>query len=363
MLLGVVNKKNIDQFDILYFEFPITLAEHPSVVFTDASANGMQAPNFYDDSALVSGLDWVAIDRLQWGNVDDAQRRRRMAEVLVHQQLPLMAASRCVVWNESVKARVEAAVMGTGFPFPTIAFEHSDRRHWYTNFQEGTKRSIVAGPAEVRNGFERACQEVTAGAGGNVALAAFADLETLRNALRANFGCLPQTAELVGLESDNRMHHNTVDGHTLDVVARLLALPVFAALSPVDQMLTELAAYLHDIGKGPRARWTSNNGRQKVDPNHPLGAMPMMVDILTRQVGTIQLDSARRLLKLVCYHDLIGEVLGKGRDERQIVAIAETCDDLDMLFAIGQADATSLNEFWWPADAVAALYERCASAI
>ncbi len=40
-------------------------------------------------------------------------------------------------------------------------------------------------------------------------------------------------------------------------------------------MFVEIAAYLHDIGKGSRSRsrWDSNGGLQKVDPDHPVGAM------------------------------------------------------------------------------------------
>src|ERR1700685_3064022 len=39
MLLAVVNKKNVDQMDILYFEFPLSTLNRDDVVFTDASAN------------------------------------------------------------------------------------------------------------------------------------------------------------------------------------------------------------------------------------------------------------------------------------------------------------------------------------
>ena len=42
-------------------------------------------------------------------------------------------------------------------------------------------------------------------------------------------------------------------------------------------------------------------------------------------------------MKLVCYHDLVGDVLGKGRDEQQIVDVVDDEDELDMLFALGKA--------------------------
>jgi hypothetical protein len=91
--------------------------------------------------------------------------------------------------------------------------------------------------------------------------------------------------------------------------------------------------------------------------------MPMMVDILTNHVGKVKQTNAELILKLVCYHDLVGEVLGKGRDEQQIVDVADSKLELDMLFALGRADATSLVEWWWDEDEASALYDRCRAAM
>ena len=54
--------------------------------------------------------------------------------------------------------------------------------------------------------------------------AEFEDEVELLNALREDFGCLAQTAELVGLKSENGVHKRTVDVHTKEVVAKLLSL-------------------------------------------------------------------------------------------------------------------------------------------
>jgi UTP:GlnB (protein PII) uridylyltransferase len=91
--------------------------------------------------------------------------------------------------------------------------------------------------------------------------------------------------------------------------------------------------------------------------------MPMMAEILTEYVGTIDKTSAKTLMKLVCYHDLVGDVLGKGRDEQQIVNVVDDEEELDMLFALGKADATVLVEHWWNQRAADALYDRCLEAI
>jgi hypothetical protein len=125
----------------------------------------------------------------------------------------------------------------------------------------------------------------------------------------------------------------------------------------------ELAAFLHDIGKGPKARWAKNGGLQEVDPDHAMRAMPMMVDILTEQVAKVKQENAELIVKLVCYHDLVGEALGKGRNEQQIVDIANSKLELDALFMLGKADATSLVEWWWDDESAAALYDRCLKAI
>lgn len=362
MLLGVVNAKNVDQCDILYFEFPITLVDQPCAVFSDASANRFSPPAFYSDPKDLDKLDWAAIDCRKWGNVDDDFRHRRMAELLVQGPLPVTAATRCVVWNDDVKQRVKAIVGAA--PFPHIDFEDGWKRpHWFIDFASGGRGSVVKGPGEIAKIFKDACALVGAHAGAPAGTAKFKNLAELRDGLRADFGSLPETAELVGLKSENGVHKRTVDVHTKELVAKLLSLTEFAALEEGPQLLVETAGYLHDIGKGPRARWDGNGGLQKVDPNHPVGAMPMMVEILTKHIGTLGKASAKKLMKLVCYHDLVGDVLGKGRDEQQIVDVIDSVEELDMLFALGKADATVLVEHWWDEPAAKALYARCLKAI
>jgi len=362
MLLGVVNAKNVDQYDILYFEFPIGLVNRADTIFTGASANTAIPPPFYYDPADLNKLDWAAIDSKKWGDPDEAHRHRRMAELLVHGQLPVTAATRCVVWNKEAKKRVDA-IVGTK-PFPPIEFENGyDRPHWFKSRDSGWKYSLVKGPGEIAGIFEAACAYVEKHAGAHEEAASFKTLKRLREGLRADFDCLPHTAELVGLRSENGVHKRTVDIHTQEVVGQLLTLDEYDALDAKQQMLVEIAAYLHDIGKGPRSRWDSNGGLQKVDPDHPVGAMPMMAEILTKHVATVSASSARTLMKLVCYHDLVGDVLGRGRDEQQILDVVDDVEELDMLFAIARADVSALVPRWWNEGKADALYERCVEAI
>ena len=364
MLLSVLHKKNVDQIDILYFEFPISLVNDNHVVFTDASANTDESPNFYSGPADLDKLNWAEIDSLKWSSASEKLRHQRMAEILVHGELGLQAASHVVVWNEGVKKQVQKISKEAGVKFPPINFESQNRRHYFTNFMENKpNESLVTGPRGIALRYHDACEQI-AQKKGQCKDAPFDTPKKLLEALREDFGCLPQTAELVGLKSENGIHKRTVDVHTLEVVDKLKSLPEYAGLpSSKDRANVELAAYLHDIGKGPKDRWANNNGVQKVDPDHPVGAMPMMVSILTEQVRSVQRKNAALILKLVCYHDLVGEVLGKGRDEQQIVDVARNRLELDMLFALGKADATSLVEWWWDEDQAARLYDRCLPAI
>lgn len=363
MLLGVLNRKNVDQQEIIYFEYPISLLERQDVVFTDAAANTIQPPIFYSDPAHLANLNWHEIDSLKWSSANESLRHQRMAEVLVYSYLPLQFASRVVVWNEEIMEQVRNLVNAAGVPFPPIEYENPARRHYFTKFMEDKPtESLVTGPKGLAMAYQAACQEVEQKAG-QYPHATYATPKILLEALRANFGCLPETQELVGLRSANGIHKRTVDVHTQEVVAGLRMLPEFLALDIPDQNRLEFAAFLHDIGKGPKSRWQKYNGVQQVDADHPVKAMPMMVNILTEYVQSIKLESARLILKLVLYHDLVGDVLGKQRDAQQIIDIANDQRELDMLFALGKADATSLVESWWNEDDATGLYNYCLEAI
>jgi hypothetical protein len=357
MLLSVINAKNVDQMDILYFEFPISLLNGDNAVFTDASANTVAPPRFFNNPSDLIKLNWTEIDSKKWSSASEKLRHERMAEALVRDNLPITAASRCVVWNDDVKSKVEQ-IAGKN-PFPPIDFESPGRYHWFTNFAEGGKSSLVAGPRQIARTYHQTCKDIDRERGQHHATAKFKNKAALLNSLRANFGCLPQTAELVDLKSANSMHKYTVDVHTKMVVANLLSLDEFKNLDSKARDLVEIAAYLHDIGKGPKSRWANNGGIQKVDPNHPVGAMPMMADIFTRQVGKISEGSGNTITKLVCYHDLVGDVLGRGRDRQQVVDVADNVRELEMLFAIGKADATALSETWWNEKAAEELHDWC----
>ena len=157
---------------------------------------------------------------------------------------------------------------------------------------------------------------------------------------------LPETAELIGLESDNGIHVEDVGKHTLSVVKTLLESSEYERLNKSDKLLVEISAYLHDIGKGPKSRWADNGGKQKVDPDHPIKALPMLKRILTEEIATLTERSAKVICKLVCYHDLVGDIIGKGRRIEELFDAVEDERDLNMLIALGKADMLAINPAW-----------------
>ena len=196
MLLRVVNEKNVDQSDILYFEFSISILENSNVVFTDSSANAAVPPNFYDDCSNLDKLNWNEIDSRKWSSSSDNLRHQRMAEALVRDCLPVSAASRCVVWNDEIKKTVEGIVAAANKPFPPIDFQMQGRWHWFTNFASGGKSSVVTGPRRIRHTFDAACEEISKEHSKHAASAPFPKLGKMLEGLRADFGCLrkPQSS-------------------------------------------------------------------------------------------------------------------------------------------------------------------------
>ncbi|HYW15896.1 MAG TPA: DUF4433 domain-containing protein [Allosphingosinicella sp.] len=134
MLLAVVKTQEVDQADILYFEFPIDLIDRADVVFTDKAANATAHPAFYEKPADLARIDWDLVDSRGWGEKDPDRKRRRMAEVLVHWQLPLNQAVRCVAFDAASVTRAKGLV-GTR-RFPPIEQEQFERPHFYKKFWE-----------------------------------------------------------------------------------------------------------------------------------------------------------------------------------------------------------------------------------
>ena len=116
-------------------------------------------------------------------------------------------------------------------------------------------------------------------------------------------------------------------------------------LSEEDKDIVLLSAYLHDIGKGPKSRW-GQDGMTRADNDHAVKSLPMSKRILTEDIGGLSKDTIRKIVILVTYDDLIGDIVARGRDEKQLFDVIEDENDLNMLVAIAKADMNSINPFW-----------------
>ena len=123
------------------------------------------------------------------------------------------------------------------------------------------------------------------------------------------------------------------------------ALEYYQRASNDTQKILLFAAYLHDMGKGPKNKW--EHGKiTRAYPDHPADAIPMLKRILTEEIANLSDDDIRKICMLVVYHDIVGECMEKGRNIEQIARIITNKEDLDLLFAISIADTKAINSQW-----------------
>jgi len=332
MLSSLVYNKVVDERSIIYLEFPIQILEYYKSVFTSASANTKLNPKFYDTASELENLDWDCIATWAWRDGD--VRKKKQAEAFVYKALPLNSLKNVIVYNQSMKKRVETLFTKHRISIPIIIGK--DHGYYINN---------VNGPDLIYEKCMVTVESVIKNLGYNQ-FPKYDNLFNLRKSLREKFDCLPETSELIGLETENQKHSDDVGKHTCKVVSELLKTSEYEAMDDTDQLLVEIAAFLHDIGKGPKSRWRFNKGVQKIDPDHPLKALPMVQRVLTEDVGSMKARSAKVICKLVCYHDLVGDIVGKGRRIEELEKIVLDERELNMLIAIAKADMKSIEPSW-----------------
>lgn len=97
-------------------------------VFTDGNA-AMSITEFDDDPAnLATLVDWEVMELTYWNNTDEDpdRRRRRMAEFLIHDSVPLELFTEIGVTDAEVQEAVGSAVVEAGWDVPV-----SRRSDWY----------------------------------------------------------------------------------------------------------------------------------------------------------------------------------------------------------------------------------------
>jgi len=351
MLLKKLNEKNVDQQFIIYLCVKIQRMEEEDAVFTDASANTIETPSFYNDVKDLDKLDWAAIDKKSWGVSSDDERHKKMAEALIHKRVDISEIDAILVFNNGIKDAVKKVFEENGVQAPTIVFDGdrklSNYHFYYTKFFIATQKnnSLVTGPATLLSHFKSLIQEILKQRQEPNKSYPYNSIKVLLDALEKDITVIRELKDVEDVLQDYEPHNDTVGDHTRSVVAEMKKQDYYNNASNEKKNILLLSAYLHDIGKGPKNKW--KDGIMKgAYPDHPADAVPMLLRILTEEIESISDEEIRQVCMLVVYHDIIGDCMEKGREKQQVADVIESEDDLDMLFAISCADAKAVTGVW-----------------
>ena len=342
MLLNVIKKKNVDQEGIIYLALPIESIEDKSVVFTDFSANTSTPPNFHSDAKDLNKLNWDIIDDRVWIPNNERLKQQKMAELLVHNKVYLKDISFIIVWDSLIKTHVEELLLKNGVNDLNVRCDFSlFDQHYFHDFNVQGRVNIVSGPKILLAETQKCIKHIIQN---KPVKPVFKNISDALEMIRSNFGCLKELSDIDGLKTDNPLHQEDVGAHSRTVARLLSTEPAFHELSEKEQLVITLAAYLHDIGKGPKTRW--KGGVQKVDDAHPIKSLPMLKRILCEEIGGLSNREIRQIVTLVVYDDLVGDIIGRERNEEQMQEIIKVKSDIDMLILIAKCDMNSINAVW-----------------
>ncbi len=346
MILGLIKRKAVDQQQIVYFEFKIDLLLDGGVVFTDSAANGSNPPQFYSSISDLDRLDWTEIDSIKWKSTNP---QKRMAEVLYPDSLQLQKVSQIVVWNESARRYIEKICGSLNTTIPNVEFENHNRRHFYMKFfdPERSTLSLAAGPIVIQNMFEQACKDATEILIGSRdgMVKEYTDFKSLLQKFRDNFSSVGNFSSLETLKPGyHDQSEISVADHSKKVAQNVREHEQFGQLRESEKTLVELAAFLHDVGKG--SNFIKPDGSFCQDDDHNLYALPIVVDLL-KMVETFSVEDAHLLLKLVAYSDLLGDIMGKDRPENQLTQVVKSFHEYQLLKILSNADINATHPKWW----------------
>ena len=351
MLLKKLNEKNVDQQYIVYLCVKIQRLEEKDSVFTNASANTVETPDFFDDVKDLDKLDWQAIDKKTWGVASDDERHKKMAEALIHERIDISEIDAILVFNNGIEDAVKKMFERNGVKPPAIILGLDPRvtnyRFYYTKFFIASQKnqSLVTGPVTLLNDYKNLINVINNQRKVPKISYSYKTIKELLKALEKDLTILPELKAVEGLLQDYGPHNDTVGDHTRNVVAEIKGQSYYINAPDYKKSILLLSAYLHDIGKGPKDKW--KDGIMKGPyPDHPADAVPMIQRILTDEIETLTDEEIRQVCMLVVYHDIVGDCMEKGREKQQIVDLIVSEDDLDMLFAISCADAKAVTGVW-----------------
>lgn len=352
MLLNVIKTKNVDQEGIIYFAIPIEAIEDKSVVFSSSSANTLTPPNFYSNANDLNKLNWDIIDKRVWIPKPETLKQQKMAEFLIHDKVSINDISFIVVWDSCMKNYVTQLLTKHGINGFDVRCDFSSFDYHFfhdlnvnvnvnVNVNENDRVSIVSGPRVLLTHTAACIKYIRKNKSLNPR---FKDIKDAIEAINYDFGCIKELSDIDGLETDNEIHREDVGAHSRRVARLLTKESAFFELSQREQHVVMLSAYLHDIGKGPKSRW--HDGIQKVDDTHPIKSLPMLKRILCEEIGGLSDREIRVIVTLVVYDDLVGDIVARGRDEKQMRNIIKIKLDVDMLILIAKCDMNAINTGW-----------------
>lgn len=205
--------------------------------------------------------------------------------------------------------------------------------------------TLITGPIQLLNEYTKVVQDIANNRLHNsYAVAPFENIEDILRAVEDDFCVLPELNGIFELKTDNIVHRETVSDHTIKVVNNIFGSAFYKYLSKHQRIIVEFAAYLHDIGKGPKEKW--KNGIQPVYPDHSADAIPMLARILSEDINEISEKEIQTICLLVIYHDLMGDIIGKGRSMDELSSLCLKKTDLYMLATLAEADIRAVGAGW-----------------
>ena len=353
MLLGQINAKNCDQPRIIFLCLKIQKLVELDAIFTNSSANTNISPDFYDNTSHLSDLSWQLIDSPKWGKFSDDERHKKMAEVLIYQKVMPEDIDTIVTFNEIYQQRVETILAKTGKSIKVSRNLQSVWHQYYFYFTKFTfavperrRETLVVGPKFIQYAYEQLLKKVREAKVKDMASnPTYPTLHDLLQAIRTNFCAILELQGIWNLKTSNPMHPETVSEHTLRVVETIKQTEYYKNADAHKKDLLELAAYLHDIGKGPHTKW--KDGVQPPYLDHPYDAISMLARIFTQEIREVDDEDVRVVGLLVAYHDIIGDSATGERNIKALRPILKSEDDFDMLACLSEADIRSIDINWW----------------
>ncbi len=349
MLLKKLNEKNVDQPLIIYLCVKIERIDREDAVFTNASANTSTPPQFYADPVHLEDLNWDLIDSRNWSVGTDDEKHKKMAEALILNSVNIDEVDTIVVYNECVRKKVEEVFADNGIKTPNIRYGNEVKNYsfYYTKlfFEDRKTETLVYGPLAILNEYRNLIDYIKNERKNKKDTYLYHSIEDLVKALDEDITVISELKDIVGLLQDYDSHNDTVDDHTKKVVAEIKKTDYFVNASEEKKSILLLAAYLHDMGKGPKKKWKEGK-MTRAYLDHPVDAMPMLARILTEEIESLSEDEIRLVCMLVVYHDIVGDCMEKGREKKQVAVLIECEDDLEMLFALSCADSKAICGLW-----------------